>query len=60
MEKEMKEKEASDHLKVVEEKAARVDLLEKRLVLLEMDKEKLNRELNQMSEQLSKSKNPGD
>ena len=46
MEKEMKEKEASDHLKVVEEKAARVDLLEKRLVLLEMDKEKLNRELN--------------
>ena len=42
----MKEKEAEKHLKEVEEKAARVDKLEKTIALLEMDKENMTRELN--------------
>ena len=59
VEKEQKEREASEHLKQVETKAARVDQLEKQLVLLEMDKERLNRELNQMTDQMLKSKDQG-
>ena len=37
---------------MVEEKAARVDELEKQMVLLNMDKEKLQREVNALSDQL--------
>jgi len=40
----MKEKEAADHLVEVETKATRVDELEKKLVLLGMDKDKLKSE----------------
>ena len=44
IEKDMKEREAADHLIEVESKAARVDELEKKLVLLGMDKDKLKAE----------------
>ena len=37
----MKEKEAAAHLAMVEEKAKRVDELERQMVLLNMDKDKL-------------------
>ena len=44
IEKELKEKEAAEHLAEVEKKAARVDELEKQHVLLEMDKDRLKME----------------
>ena len=55
----MQQKKAEDHLKEVEEKAARVDLLERRIANLEMDKDKLNRELNGMHDQISKNNSSG-
>ena len=41
LERDMKEKEAAAHLAMVEEKAKRVDELERQMVLLNMDKDKL-------------------
>ena len=52
LERDIKEKEAAAHLVVVEEKAARVDELEKQMVLLNMDKERLQREVHTLSDQL--------
>ena len=52
LERDIKEKEAAAHLVVVEEKAARVDELEKQMVLLNMDKERLQREVHALSDQL--------
>ena len=49
----MKEKEAAAHLALVEQKAKRVDQLEGQLVILEMDKEKLKREINTLSDQVT-------
>ena len=49
----MKEKEAAAHLAMVEQKAKRVDQLEGQLVILEMDKEKLKREINTLSDQVT-------
>ena len=54
----MKEKEAAAHLALVEEKAKRVDELEKKMVLLNMDKDKLKLEVNRLSDQMS-SGQPG-
>ena len=48
----MKEKEAKAHLEMVEEKAKRVDELERQMVLLNMDKDKLQKEVNVLSDQL--------
>ena len=52
LEKEMKENEAAAHLKMVEEKAKRVDQLESQMVLLNMDKDKLKIELGRLTDQL--------
>ncbi len=52
LERDIKEKEAAAHLALVEEKAKRVDELEKQMVLLNMDKEKLKQEVNSLSDQL--------
>ena len=43
VERDIKEKEAAEHLALVEEKAKRVDELEGQLVLLRMDKDELKR-----------------
>jgi len=51
-ERDMKEKEAAAHLAMVEEKAKRVDVLEGQLLLLDMDKDKLKKEINILSEEL--------
>ena len=45
-----KENEAKAHLAEVEEKAKRVDELERQMVLLNMDKDKLKAEYNKMSD----------
>jgi len=46
----MKENEAAAHLKMVEEKAKRVDQLESQMVLLNMDKDKLKIELGRLTD----------
>ena len=48
LERDMKEKEAAAHLASVEEKAKMVDKLEAQIVLINMDKDALKRELNQL------------
>ena len=48
LEKDLKEKEASSHLASVEQKAMRVDELERQMVLLNMDKDKLKVENNRL------------
>ena len=50
IERDMKENEAKAHLAEVEEKAKRVDELERQMVLLNMDKDKLKAEYNKMSD----------
>ena len=61
VERDMKEKEAAAHLALVEQKAKRVDQLEGQLVILEMDKEKLKRENNALTDQVTNlvDANPG-
>lgn len=56
-EKEQKEKEAADHLEEIEQKASRVDELEKQHVLLNMDKDKLKKENAGLIKQLMESGN---
>lgn len=50
LERDMKEKETAAHLVMVEEKAKRVDELERKMVLLEMDKDKLKFEVNRLTD----------
>ena len=50
LEKDMKEKEAAAHLAMVEEKAKRVDQLEGQLLLLELDKDKMKKEIGILSD----------
>lgn len=52
LERDMKEKEAAAHLAMIEEKAKRVDELEGQLLLLNMDKDNLKKEINILSDQL--------
>ena len=52
LEKDMKEREAAEHLAEVESKAKRVDELEKQMVLLNMDKDKLKAENNKLTDQV--------
>ena len=49
----MKEMEAAAHLAMVEEKAKRVDQLEGQLLLLDMDKEKMKKEIGILSDQIT-------
>ena len=49
-ERDMKAKEAAAHLVVVEEKAKRVDKLESQMVLLEMDKDNLKKEVGRLKD----------
>ena len=50
IERDMKENEAKAHLAEVEEKAKRVDELERQMALLNMDKDKLKAEYNKISD----------
>lgn len=52
LEKDMKEREAAEHLAEVEAKAKRVDELEKQMALLNLDKDKLKGENSKLTEQV--------
>lgn len=52
LEKDMKEREAAEHLAEVEAKAKRVDELEKQMALLNLDKDKLKGENHTLTEQV--------
>lgn len=50
IERDMKEKEAAAHLGLVEQKAKRVDELERQQALLDMDKDQMKREINRLKD----------
>ena len=52
IERDIKEKEAAAHLALVEEKAKRVDQLERQMALLEMDKDRLKAELGKLNDEM--------
>lgn len=52
LERDMKENEAAAHLAQVEEKAKRVDALEGQIVILQMDKDELKRQVGVLNDQI--------
>ena len=52
MERDIKEKEAAAHLIEVERKAQRVDELERKYTLLEMDKDQMKHQIGKLRDQL--------